>query len=409
MRVLYITAEVPYPLTSGYLRHYHILRGLSVRHDVTLLSLTRRPEVSPEAAAVLGEFLTELEVVAPTGSGRGIVRRAKQVLLRRAAARRLARRVRERLDTEPYDVVLFSGKDTFPALGAVTGVPVVVDVCDAASLRLRGQLEIASPTRRPALAARLAEIRRVERRIADATPHLLFASDRDRTAVMGDRAGGEVVPNAVDLDYWRRSPEAATGSRVVLTGVMNYPPNHDAAMRLAERILPLVRADVPEAELVVAGRDPQPELLASAETRPWLQVTGAVPDLRPEIEAATVYCAPLRFASGIQNKVLEALAMEVPVVTTPVVADGVRSGDEEPPMVIESEDDALAAAIVRLLRTPEEYGHIAVDGRRYVEQAFSWPRSVAAVEAALHRAAGVAFAAPVPLDAGLHLAGVPVR
>ena len=69
MRVLYITAEVPYPLTSGYLRHYHILRGLSARHDVTLLSLTRRPEVSPEAAAVLGEFLSELEVVAPTGEG----------------------------------------------------------------------------------------------------------------------------------------------------------------------------------------------------------------------------------------------------------------------------------------------------------------------------------------------------
>ena len=400
MRVLYITAEVPYPLTSGYLRHYHILRGLSVRHDVTLLSLTRRPEVSPEAAAVLGEFLTELEVVAPTGRGPGIVRRAERVLLRRAAARRLARRVRERLDTEPFDVVLFSGKDTFPALGAVTGVPVVVDVCDAASLRLRGQLEIASPFHRPALAVRLAEIRRVERHIADATPHLLFASERDRTAVMGDRDGGEVVPNAVDLDYWRRSPEAATGSRVVLTGVMNYPPNHDAAMRLAKHILPLVRAEVPDAELVIAGRDPLPELLASAEDHPWLSVTGAVPDLRPEIEAATVYCAPLRFASGVQNKVLEALAMEVPVVTTPVVADGVRSGDQEPPLVIESDDDALAAAIVRLLRTPEEYGHIAVDGRRYVEQAFSWPRSVGAVDGALHRAAGAAFASPVSIGAG---------
>ena len=77
--------------------------------------------------------------------------------------------------------------------------------------------------------------------------------------------------------------------------------------------------------------------------------------------------------------------------------------------MVETDDDALAAAIVRLLRTPEEYGHIAVDGRRYVEQAFSWPRSVAAVEAALHRAAGVAFSAPVPFDAAPHLAGVPVR
>ena len=409
MRVLYITAEVPYPLTSGYLRHFHILRGLSVRHDVTLVSLTRRGELSPEASAVLGEFLTGLEVIAPSGAGRGILGRAERVLLRRAAARWLARRVRERLESEPFDVVLFSGKDTFPALGAVAGVPVVVDVCDAASLRLRGQLEIASRGQRPALAARLAEIRRVERRIADATPHLLFASERDRTAVMGDREGGEVVPNAVDLDYWRRSPDAATGSRVVLTGVMNYAPNHDAAMRLAEHILPLVRADVPDAELVIAGRDPLPELLASAETRPWLKITGSVPDLRPEIEAATVYCAPLRFASGIQNKVLEALAMEVPVVTTPVVADGVRSGDQEPPLVVESDDEALAAAIVRLLRTPEEYGHIAVDGRRYVEQAFSWPRSVAAVDSALHRAAGATFSAHAGAGAGLRPAEVSAR
>ena len=82
MRVLYITAEVPYPLTSGYLRHFHILRGLSVRHDVTLLSLTRRPEISSEAAAVLGEFLTGLEIIAPTGSGRGILGRVERVLLR---------------------------------------------------------------------------------------------------------------------------------------------------------------------------------------------------------------------------------------------------------------------------------------------------------------------------------------
>jgi glycosyltransferase involved in cell wall biosynthesis len=317
--------------------------------------------------------------------------------------------VRERLDTEPFDAVLFSGKDTFPALDAVTGVPIVIDVCDAASLRLRGQLDVASPRRRPALAARLAEIRRVERRLADATPHLLFASERDRTAVLGARDGGEVVPNAVDLEYWRRSPEAAVGARVVLTGVMNYPPNHDAAMRLAERILPRVRADVDDAELVIAGRDPQPELLASARARPWMSVTGAVPDLRPEIEAATVYCAPLRFASGIQNKVLEALAMEVPVVTTPVVADGVRIGVQEPPLVVESDDEAIAAAIVRLLRTPEEYGHLAVDGRRYVEQAFSWPRSVAAVEQALHRAAGATFSAPGAVHPGLRAAEVATR
>ena len=134
-----------------------------------------------------------------------------------------------------------------------------------------------------------------------------------------------MVPNAVDLDYWTRStPAQPTGAapRVVMTGVMDYPPNHDAAMRLAERIMPSVREEVPDAELVIAGRDPGPELRAAGDAHPWLTVTGALPDLRPEMERGAVYCAPLRFASGIQNKLLEALAMEVPVVTTPVVADG---------------------------------------------------------------------------------------
>jgi glycosyltransferase involved in cell wall biosynthesis len=165
---------------------------------------------------------------------------------------------------------------------------------------------------------------------------------------------------------------------------------------------------VPTAHVSIVGRDPTAEVRALG-ARPGVTVTGFVDDVRPYLEGASVFAAPIRYGAGIQNKVLEALAMEVPVVTTPVVADGVRRGADEPPLVVESEDEALAAAIVRLLRTPEEYGHIAVDGRRYVEQAFSWPRSVAAVENALYRAAGATFAAPLPAGAGLHVAGVSAR
>jgi polysaccharide biosynthesis protein PslH len=387
MRVLYITAEVPYPLTSGYLRHFHVLRGLSRHHDVTLLSLSRRGELAPDAAEALGAFVSDVEVVPRGGEGRARPGRARRLLQRHRAGRRLEQRLRARLEEGSYDVVLLSGKDTFPALRAAGDVPVVVDVCDATSTRLRGQLEVAPLRRRAALAVRLAQVRRIERALARATPHLLFASERDRAAVLGSRAGGQIVPNAVDLDYWRRDPASATGSRVVLTGVMNYAPNHDAAMRLAERILPRVREQVPDAELVIGGRDPSPALRAAADERPWMTVTGEVPDLRPEIQAAAVYCAPLRFASGVQNKVLEALAMEVPVVTTPVVAAGVRAGHAEPPLVVAEDDDALAAAVTRLLQTPEDYGRLAADGRRYVEEAFSWPRTVGLVERELERAA----------------------
>ena len=389
MRVLYITAEVPWPLQSGYLRHFHIMRGLSEDHEVTLLSLTRRDGLSEDAARALGPFLAGIEVVSH-GARRGRMGKAERVLARRRAARRLAASVRERLAAGRHDVVLFSGKDTFPALEAVGDTPVVVDVCDAASLRIRGQLEVAGAARRPALSARLAEVRRVERRLADATSHLLFASERDRAAVVGSEDAGCVVPNAVDLDYWTRSAPVPTdaGTRVVMTGVMDYPPNHDAAMRLAERIMPSVREEMPEAELVIAGRDPGPELRAAGDARPWMTVTGALPDLRPEMERSAVYCAPLRFASGIQNKLLEALAMEVPVVTTPVVADGVRAEGMNPPMIIADADEAIVKGVLRLLRNPKDHRRLAVEGRAFVEDAFSWPRTVATVESELAAATG---------------------
>jgi glycosyltransferase involved in cell wall biosynthesis len=359
------------------------MRGLSERHEVTLLSLTRRESLSDEASEVLGSFLSELEVVSHhEGGRRSRMGKAERLVARRRAARRLATRVRERLAGGEHDVVLFSGKDTFPAMQAVGETPVVVDVCDAASLRIRGQLELAGAARRPALGARLAEVRRVERRLAEATSHLLFASERDRTAVIGAGDGGRVVPNAVDLDYWTRSTPATpdVAPRVVLTGVMDYPPNHDAAMRLAERIMPRVRDGVGEAELVIAGRDPGPELRAAGEARPWMTVTGALPDLRPEMERSAVYCAPLRFASGIQNKLLEALAMQVPVVTTPVVADGIRADGVNPPMIIADADEAIAAGVVRLLTEPADHRRLAAEGRAFVEDAFSWPQTVATVE-----------------------------
>jgi polysaccharide biosynthesis protein PslH len=280
-------------------------------------------------------------------------------------------------------VVVISGKDTFPALRATDGVPVVVDVCDAASVRLRRELRLAR-RRRLSRAVRLVEIERIERRLLESTPHVLFASARDRDALGASH--GTVVPNGVDLGYWTRRARPSSAPLVAFTGVMSYRPNHDAALRLVTDVMPRVRARRADAAAIVAGRDPLPELRAAAD--PTVTVTGACPDLRPHLERAAVYCAPLRFASGIQNKLLEALAMELPVVTTSVAAAGLRAGDEEPPLVIADDDEELALAVARLLRDPAERARLGAAGRRYVERHFAWSRSVALLEAAMRAAAG---------------------
>jgi glycosyltransferase involved in cell wall biosynthesis len=246
------------------------------------------------------------------------------------------------------------------------------------------------------LAARRAEIARVERRLVARTPHLLFASARDRSALQATQ--GTVVPNGIDLRYWKRSVPPAEGVTVAFTGVMAYRPNHDAAVRLVTAVMPRV----PRARAVVAGRDPLPALRAAAARAPGVTLTGACPDLRPHLEAAAVYCAPLRFASGIQNKLLEALAMELPVVTTSVAAAGLRADGEEPPLLVADDDDDLARAVGGLLADPAERERLGAAGRQYVERHFRWSESVARLDAALHRAtASAPDARPAPAPAVL--------
>jgi glycosyltransferase involved in cell wall biosynthesis len=206
--------------------------------------------------------------------------------------------------------------------------------------------------------------------------HLLFASCRDREALIGQRDNhSTVVSNGVDLNFWKRSSRTRGTNTIVFTGVMNYSPNTDAALYLIDEILPLVRRSVPDAKLLIVGRNPPPHLIDAGQ-RPGVNVTGFVDDVRPYLERATVFAAPLRFGAGIQNKLLEAMAMEVPVVASPLAADGLRTvGGACPPIQVAEDRYQFAELIIRQL--VDGHGNASPDAnsRRFVELHFSWKES----------------------------------
>jgi len=161
---------------------------------------------------------------------------------------------------------------------------------------------------------------------------------------------------------------------------MNYPPNVDAAVFLLDKILPLVRRILPNLEVLIVGRDPSPEIVNMAQRYPDVTVTGAVDDVRPYLERADVFVAALRFASGVQNKVLEAMSMEVPVVTTPVVAAGLSMDGVEPQLIVCVNAEEIAAGITKLMAHTEERARLSAEGRRFVEAHCSWSRSAQILE-----------------------------
>ena len=162
----------------------------------------------------------------------------------------------------------------------------------------------------------------------------------------------------------------ATAPALVFVGHMGVFHNIDAAERLATFILPRVREEVPSARLDIIGAEPTARVRALAG-RPCVRVLGHVTDLNAALNEATVFVAPLRFAAGVQNKALEAMAAGLPVVTTAEVNAGLRATPGEHLLVAE-DDEMLAALTIDLLRDPAQRARLAAAGREFVLREFRW-------------------------------------
>ncbi len=391
MRILYVTPAFHHPTLRGPTRCYHFTRELAQRHAITLLSLSK-VDVSREAHQEMASY-TERILLFDTNCTsdsrwRGLIEKLPflgpkigKELRRRDAVKRMKQALAELVREDSYDVVLFHGKQTLPVIEDFDELPVVVDFCDAGSLGTKTRMRHASVSELPWILLRHLQMRQIERKLIRKSPHLAFVSQRDREVILGPGSRATVVSIGVDLEFWRRRAAPASSQSILLSGIMNYAPNEDAAFRLMDEILPLVKQSIPNPEVLIVGRDPTPALIERSRRFPEVTVTGFVDDLRPYLERAAVCAAPLRFGAGVQNKVLEAMAMEVPVVTTSIAAAGLRvDGAEEPPVYIADDKEGFAACLVELLQDSRERARLAREGRRFVENHFVWSRQAEKLE-----------------------------
>ncbi|MCA9913404.1 MAG: glycosyltransferase, partial [Anaerolineae bacterium] len=198
---------------------------------------------------------------------------------------------------------------------------------------------------------------------------VLSEADRDELHSLNPALSLEVIPNGIDLEFFTQGEdqprEAAT---LLFVGNYEYAPNVDAARLLVQEILPRVRQAIPDARLQLVGNAPPPELLALASDA--VEITGRVPDVRPYLAQATAFVCPLRLGAGLKNKVLEALAMGIPVVATPLSVDGISVVHNESALVISLNE--IATETVRLLDDVALQKTLSQNGRRLIETHYSW-------------------------------------
>lgn len=215
-----------------------------------------------------------------------------------------------------------------------------------------------------------------EQKVVQAFDATILVSE-DEAAMLRGRTGQPEkihgVANGVDLEYF--SPAAAaqpsTGKRLVFCGAMDYFPNVDAVCWFAREVLPPLRDLVGEVEFAIVGGKPTPEVKALANL-PGVRVTGRVEDVRPFVRDADLSVAPIRIARGLQNKVLEAMAMGKAVLATPEAFEGIEAMPGRDLQVAEAEPRAFAAAAAALMNDSKGRGEMGQLARRAVEQGYCW-------------------------------------
>ncbi len=300
------------------------------------------------------------------------------VLLYRSAP--FARALEDLLRRERFDVIIGGNINMAQYTAEVELTPKVIAPVDAISLYYRRQMA-AAPGPAAFLYSLLQywKVRRYERVTYSRYDACVLVAKRDAEVIRELCPGLPIyfAPSGADIPPFvevTREPRT-----IAFSGVMNYPPNVDAAEYFAEEIFPLVRAQVPDAVFHIVGKDPTPEITALAR-RPGVVVTGLVPDVKDYLRRMEVYVCPMRQGAGMKMKIVEALAVALPVVTTTLGAEGMDLLVAGRDLIVADEPEKYAAAVVRLLGDEglrQEYGR---QGRQAVERSYTWEANAAAWE-----------------------------
>lgn len=379
MRILFLSPWFPYPPDNGSrIRIFNLIRELSRRHEVTLLSFTNH-ERDRGHMADMARHCADVQVVA----GREFQPRSLRSLagylspsprwLVDVHSPEMAEMVARALAQQPFDVVVGAEIKMLPYLEAISGVPCILEGLET-EVMLDGMRRAAGIAE--SLRARLRWLkfahyfrRTLRHRLAGCT----VVSERERDNVLHLEPGYghcAVVPNGVDLARYAGDDAAPVTDGLVFTGALTYSANYDAMAYFLAQVWPLIRAQRPAARLAITGRTEGVDL-AGLALDDHVQLTGYVADIRPVLTGSRACVVPLRQGGGTRLKILEAMALGTPVVSTHKGAEGLAVRDGEHLLLADTPED-LAAAVLRVMADEPLAHSLAQGARRLVHERYGW-------------------------------------
>ncbi|WP_298673069.1 TIGR03087 family PEP-CTERM/XrtA system glycosyltransferase [uncultured Sphingomonas sp.] len=372
--ILFLAHRVPFPPDRGdKIRSYHVLRHLAARARVHLVTFADDPRdlvPAPEYRALVDECVVVPRTKSRARAAIEALATAQPLSLTAFAHHRVAAAVRDILARRPIDAIyVFSGQ--MAQYLPVSGPRAIMDFVDLDSAKFAAYAGDARGLTRYMMRREARLLSAFEREVAGRVDARLFVSAAEAALLPGSIA----IENGIDTAHYdpgaRHVPVVGQGPLIVFTGQMDYRPNIDAVIWFAREMLPRI----PGARFAIVGRAPTAEVRALAGER--VIVTGEVADVRGWLAAASVVVAPLKLARGIQNKVLEAMAMARPVVASAAAAEGI---DHDGTIRVAGDADGFVAAVNALLGDRDAAAALGKAARARVIARYDWAAALAPLD-----------------------------
>jgi sugar transferase (PEP-CTERM/EpsH1 system associated) len=403
MNILVLAAHFP-PTTRmpGSPRLFNLCRQLAKNHNITLALFPRSQERGrlladdPDNKDVFRKIISlppssEISSSEPTLWAKQLHRLTLEpfFLLRRLKPKYYAairQQVRDILAQSKIDLLYVDGLEMTQYVELPAKLPLAVDFCDCTTVLFSQKAKLEKTLRNKlALFAEAHSIAAFERNAASNAGLAIVISKADEEEIKALSPGVNtlVVPNGVDSCFFAPLPASSDKSaiKLIFTGVMAYGPNADASTYFAREVFPLVKQEHSAAEFWIVGSSP-PQTVRSLAEIPGVHVTGTVDDIRPFLGSSDIFVSPLRYGTGLKNKILAALAMKKPVIATPASLLGLEALPDVH-LLSATTPAEFAEKINMLLKSPELTQQLADNGRRLVEERYSWTAHAVVLEKAL--------------------------
>ncbi len=377
MKLAILTSRFPYPLEKGdKLRAYYQIRELSRWCDITLIALSEQP-VLPAHVEHMQTFCRRIEVL-PLQRWRIAFNLLRGWLagLPLQVAYFYAPNLRHRMAkllSEAQPAQVYCQLVRMAPYAEHLPYAKTLDYMDAFSAGAQRRATRAWQPLRQLWQLEAQRLRKYEAAVFEKFDHCTIISSQDRDLLLvADKTRLRVAPNGVDTVFFSPQSEVQKAYHIAFVGNMGYHPNVEAAKFLAQQVLPLLQKSRSDVKILIAGARPSAEVRRLQSEQ--VIVSGWVEDIRTAYQAAQVLVAPIFLGSGQQNKILEAMSMQLPCITTPMVNNAIGAPVNKAIRLAENAAD-FAEQILDLLADADERRAMGIAARTFVEQNYSWQRS----------------------------------